>query len=202
VDSGALAASQRAGGTLLRDVAGPAGEGAAAGRSLDARASQCFLEQEFLPEWEGRFTVAPANPSATHRPLGRGHNPAAILSQVHSRVVTNDYTLQFEKQRYQVARADIGGGRRGAKVRVEKRLDGTLAVRFRDRYLTVSVCDPAGRARPKREAARASVKKTSRVSSPPPSRRWMEGFSLKNSPPLWKVLQQEAQRCGSNSGGR
>jgi len=164
--------------------------------------ANAYLEGEFLPQWAGRFTVAPANPSDAHRPLGRGHNLAAILSQVHSRVVTNDYTLQFEKQRYQIARADIRGGLRGAKVRVEKRLDGTVAVRFRDRYLTVSGGDPAGRARPKPPPARTPVPQTARASSPPRSRSWMEGFSLKNSPPLWKVLQQETGRGGSNLEGR
>jgi transposase len=164
--------------------------------------ANAYLEGEFLPEWEGRFTVAPANPSDAHRALGRGHHLAAILSQVHSRVVMNDYTLQFDKQRYQIARADVRGGLRGAKVRVEKRLDGTVAVRFRDRYLTVSVCDPAGRARPKPPPARTPLPPTAPASPPRPSRSWMQGFSLKNSPPLWKVLQQETGRCGSNSEGR
>jgi len=165
-----------------------------------AEQANAYLEQEFLPEWEGRFTVQPAHHADAHRPLGRGHDLAAILSVVAERVVTNDYTLQFDKQRYQVARADIRGGLRGAKVRVEKRLDGTLAARFRERYLTVSVCVPAGRARPQPEAAGAPVKETARVPSRP--RRWMEGFSLKNNPPLWKVLKQESGPRVSNPEGR
>ena len=96
-----------------------------------------------MPAWEGRFTVAPANPTDAHRPLRREHDLAAILSVVEARVVTNDYTLRYQGKSYQIARADVGGGLRGAKVRVEKRLDGTVAVKFRDRYLTVSEC-PAG----------------------------------------------------------
>ena len=104
--------------------------------------ANAYLEQEFLPAWEGRFTVAPANPTDAHRPLGRGHDLAAILSVVEERVVTNDYTLRYQGKIYQIARADLGGGLRGAKVRVEKRLDGTVAVRFRERYLAVSVCTP------------------------------------------------------------
>jgi len=156
--------------------------------------ANAYLEQEFLPAWAGRFTVAPANPTDAHRPLGREHDLAAILSVVEERVVTNDYTLRYQGKSYQIARADLGGGLRGAKVRVEKRLDGSVAVKFRDRYLTVSEC-PAGK-KPK------AVPVTDRIASTPrpaPARRsrrsWMEGFSLKDSPPLWKILKHEAGKA-------
>jgi DNA-binding Lrp family transcriptional regulator len=155
--------------------------------------ANAYLEQEFLPAWEGRFTVAPANPTDAHRPLGRPHDLAAILSGVEARVVTNDYTLRYQGKIYQIARADLGGGLRGAKVRVEKRLDGTVAVRFRERYLAVSVCTPAPQPLPRRPKVRAP--KNALPSSRPGSRRWMEGFSLKPSPPLWKILKQEAGKA-------
>ena len=151
--------------------------------------ANAYLEREFLPAWEGRFTVAPANPTDAHRRLGRAHDLAAILSVVEARVVTNDYTLRYQGKSYQIARADLGGGLRGAKVRVEKRLDGTVAVRFRGRYLAVSVCAPPPPPKPVRPRV-GTPKKAS--PSHPRSRRWMEGFSLKQSPPLWKILKHEA----------
>jgi transposase len=163
--------------------------------------ANAYLEQEFLPAWAGRFTVAPANPTDAHRPLGREHNLTAILSVVEARVVTNDYTLRYQGKIYQIARADLGGGLRGAKVRVEKRLDGTVAVKFRGRYLTVREC-PAGK-KPK------AVPVTDRIASTPrpaPARRsrrsWMAGFSLQDSPPLWKVLKQDGGRGIANAEGR
>jgi len=97
--------------------------------------------------------------------------------------------IRYQGKIYQIARADIRGGLRGAKVRVEQRLDGTVAVRFRDRYLAVSVCEPPAQAKPAQR--RLEVKQTSTAASRLPSRRWMEGFSLKHSPPLWKILKQE-----------
>lgn len=153
--------------------------------------ANAYLQQEFLPEWEGRFTVQPANPTDAHRRLGRQYDLAAILSVVEERVVTNDYTLRYQGKIYQIARADLGGGLRGAKVRVEKRLDGTVAVRFRGRYLAVSVCKAPPRPQPKPVRTPEPVSKTSKGSPQPRSGNWMEGFSLKNSPPLWKVLKQE-----------
>lgn len=157
-----------------------------------------YLEQEFLPEWERRFSVPPANPTDAHQPLARQHDLAAILSVVEERVVTNDYTLRYQGKIYQIARADIRGGLRGAKVRVEKRLDGTVAVKFRHRYLTVSPC-PAGM-KPKAISRRAPRP----LPSPPSARgarrrNWMEGFSLKGSPPLWKVLKHETGQWVSNA---
>jgi hypothetical protein len=48
----------------------------------------------------------------------------------------------------QIARASVRPGLRGGTVRVEARLDGTLAVRFRDGYLAVSLCRPRPKVTP------------------------------------------------------
>jgi len=171
-----------------------------AGACTRAQAN-AYLEREFLPAWEGRFTVAPVNPTDAHRPLRRAHDLAAILSVVAARVVTNDYTLRYQGKIYQIARADLGGGLRGAQVRVEKRLDGSVAVKFRDRYLTVSQC-PAGK-KPKAVPVTVRIASTPRPAPATRSRRsWMEGFSLKDSPPLWKVLKQDGGRGIANAEGR
>ncbi|MFL6462824.1 MAG: transcriptional regulator, partial [Bryobacteraceae bacterium] len=111
--------------------------------------ANAYLENEFLPWWNQTLTVAPAVADNAHRPLGKEHSLAASLSYVETRQVANDYTIRFETKLYQLQRSDIHAGLRGGHVRVERRLDGTLAVRFRDRYLTVTECAP----RPK--AARA-----------------------------------------------
>jgi hypothetical protein len=171
------------------------------------REANRYLEQEYLPRWNRRFTVAPANPTEAHRPLGKEHDLAAILSHVESRVVANDYTLRYHKKIYQIVRADIRPGLRGATVRMEERLDQNVWVRFRDRYLTVSVCAPL--ARPQSPPARQHIQRMPRAFARPPSRPWMEGFNLKHSPPLWKVLKQESsvqvpnvEGRGASGGGR
>jgi hypothetical protein len=150
-----------------------------------AEANQ-YLEQEYLPVWNSRFTVEPANPTDAHRPLGRDHDLAAILSHVESRVVANDYTIRYDKKIYQIARAEIRPGLRGATVRVEERLDQGVWVRFRDRYLTVSICQ----ARP-HPAPQANVAGLSKPSKANGASLWMKGFDLKKSPPLWRVLREE-----------
>jgi hypothetical protein len=92
------------------------------------------------------------------------------LSYVEDRQVSNDYTIQFDNKIYQIARADIRAGLRHASVRVEARLDGSLAVRFREHYLEVTECQP----RPKVPAARSRRKA---VAARPKS-QWMKNFHL------------------------
>ena len=119
-----------------------------------------YLETEFLPWVNATLAVAPASADDAHRPLEKQHDLAAILSQVERRRVNNDYTIQLDTKIYQIARQDIRTGLRGAVVRVEKRRDGSVAVRFRDRYLGISICEqrpklsqPSGPARPARETS-------------------------------------------------
>lgn len=96
--------------------------------------ANAVLERELLPQFNRRFGKKPASPNDAHRPLGPAHNPAAILSVQTVRTVANDYTVRFRNELYQVEKP-AWPGLRGGKVIVEERLDGTLALRFQDRYL-------------------------------------------------------------------
>jgi transposase len=87
-----------------------------------------------LPEHNRRFSVAPAQAGDAHRALGSGHVLAAILSVQDQRVVANDYTIRFQNRLYQLDKP-IYPGERGGKVIIELRLDGTMAIRFGQRYL-------------------------------------------------------------------
>lgn len=126
-------------------------------------AANRYLEQEFVPWWNQHLRVLPANPADAHRPLGPEHDLAAALCRVETRQVSNDYTFRFDGKLYQVVRSDIRSGLRGGTVRVEARLDGTLAARFQDRYLTVSECPPRPKAVP---AARPAARSGARPANP------------------------------------
>ena len=49
-------------------------------------------------------------------------------------MVANDYTIRFENVFYQLL-PPAHPGQRGGRVVVEVRLDGTMAIRFKDKYL-------------------------------------------------------------------
>jgi len=148
-----------------------------------------YLEDDYLVWWERELTVEAANPDDAHRRLDKSHNLAASLSHVEMRQVRNDYTLRFEGGLYQIQRRAIVSGLRKANVRVEKRLDGSLAVRHGQRYLPVSVCEePGKREAPAVKAEGAARKKPQRGSD------WNRNFDLKKAPKIWQAAQESNYR--------
>jgi hypothetical protein len=96
--------------------------------------ANALLETKLRPHFNRWFTVQPASPNDAHRPLTPQHNLPAILSLQTTRTVANDYTVRFANVVYQL-RPPAWPGLRGGKVLIEQRADGTLQIRFRQRYL-------------------------------------------------------------------
>jgi transposase len=136
--------------------------------------ANAYLETEFIVWWNNTLAVVPASHDDAHRPLGKQHSLAASLSYVETRQVSSGYTIQFDNQTYQIARNDIRAGLRGAEVRVEVRLDTSLAVRFGMRYLTVTACQPP----PKVPRPKAAQKRTRKPAASRPKSKWMDNFRL------------------------
>lgn len=90
--------------------------------------------ERLLPDHNRRFKVPAAEAGDAHRTVGSGHHLAAIFSIQETRVVANDYTIRFENRLYQLGKP-IYPGERGGKVTIELRLNGTMAIRFGNRYL-------------------------------------------------------------------
>jgi hypothetical protein len=139
-------------------------------RARTLEEANAYLEEQFIPWWNQTLAVVPASPDDAHRPLGKEHLLAASLSYVETRQVSDGYTIQVDRQNYQIARGDVQAGMRGAEVRVEMRLDGSMAVRFAGRYLTVTPCE----SRPK-----VARPKTARKPAAPRAKsQWMKNFHL------------------------
>jgi transposase len=153
-----------------------------------AQANQ-YLENEFLPWWNQTLVVEPATAEDAHRKLSKRYDLAASLSCVETRQVKPDYTIQIDRRRYQIERKCICAGLRSAQVRVEKRLDGSIAVRFRDRYLPVTLCAQA----PKQATAIPSKQTPATQRKAPKSAAgnngWMNGFWEKRGPKLSKAIE-------------
>ena len=102
----------------------------------DIEAANEFLKRVYLADHNERFTKLPACAADAHR-LAEGLDLTAILSHQEARTVMNDYTIRYHNVRYQIAKDNDLAGLRGSKVVVEQRLDGSVHVRFRGRYLNV-----------------------------------------------------------------
>ena len=96
--------------------------------------ANAVLEKMYQPWFNRTCTIKAASGNDAHRLLGREHDLAAILSIQEERTVCNDYTIQIDKQVFQLL-PPVWPGERGGKVIVEKRLDAEMKVRFKERYL-------------------------------------------------------------------
>jgi transposase-like protein len=144
-----------------------------------------YLEEDYLVWWERELTVEPAEADDAHRKLEKSHTLAASLSHVELRQVRNDYTVRWNGELYQIERPAIVSGLRGANVRVEQRLDGSLAVRFGERYLTVSLCAAAEK-KPDKPPAKKKPRSSGRAQ---PGKEWNKNFDLKKSPKIWQAAE-------------
>ncbi len=127
--------------------------------------------------------VRPAHPDDAHRRLSPEHNLDAIFSIVEKRQVLGDYTFRLHGKLYQIDKSSIYPGLRGGPLRIEQRLDGSLAVAFRGRYLRFAACSEPQRIEQERKVkSRPSPKRR-------PRSRWMDNFDLHKAPPIWKVIE-------------
>jgi hypothetical protein len=149
--------------------------------------ANAYLETEYLPWWNQTLAVQAADAADAHRPLGKDHDLAAILSHVEQRQVTNDYTVRYDGKVYQIDRRDIRVGMRKAWVRVEERLDGIIAVLFQCRYVRVRRCAPPLR---KLASAQTTKAKPPRLTGKPPRKSgWMKNFSFRSGPSLRQAIE-------------
>jgi DNA-binding Lrp family transcriptional regulator len=103
-------------------------------RVCDLEAANRFLEENFIPFWNRRFTRAPRSPHNAHRPVG-SFQLDSVLCHRYERVVTADYTLSVDGQRWGLGREHVRPGLRHARVLVELRLDGSAWIRHRGHHL-------------------------------------------------------------------
>jgi len=96
-----------------------------------------FLENFWAKDYAQRFGVWPKSKVDLHRKLTAKElaNLDAIFSVQSIRQINNDFTVRFKNHWYQLAKEQPVRPRRKEKVLIEERLDGTLAMRLRGKYL-------------------------------------------------------------------
>ena len=103
----------------------------------------------------------------------------------------SDYTLQWAGRFHRIKREAIVSGLRGAKVRVEARLDGSLAVRHRERYLPIEECDAPSKSKDVRPVKAGKTHRAGGRGSD-----WNKNFDLKKSPKIWDAARASGYRRG------
>lgn len=111
-------------------------------RNISTReAANQYLQREFIPEFHKRFAVEPRLPANLHRTLNQKEQDQlpAILSRQYVRSVQNDFTISFQKQWYQLTEGQVVLVRPKDRLTVELRLDSSIHLRLRGKYLSYQV---------------------------------------------------------------
>jgi len=132
----------------------------AGGATLDD--ANRFLEA-YLPRYNQRFAVQPAQAADLHRPRPSAQELDRILCRKTTRVLRRDWTVAHNGDLYQVH-----DPLRATHVQVEERLDGTLRITHRGRPLAYQVIA----ARPVRGPVPAKVHLPQRPVTPRPEHPW------------------------------
>ena len=141
-----------------------------------------FLDEHFLPFWERRFTVEPADPVDTHRPLPEGVDLQRLFAEEERRVIGADFTFRYNNCFYQINEPEADAAMPKTKITIERRLDGSTHFRWRERYLKPM---ELGRTKPRPAPEPKAVRKPEPRPTPP--------LPTANHP--WK---RYPVRCGKN----
>ena len=143
----------------------------------DREAANRFLKETYIPNHNKRFSVSARQDGDAHRPLTeelRKRLPS-IFSIQSSRTVTNDFTVRFKNQWYQLAAQQEVAVYRGDTVTIEERLDDTTHLRLKDMYLTFTAIAKLERAARPRVTALTKQKPTWK---PPADHPWRRAAAL------------------------
>src|SRR3989339_566857 len=96
-----------------------------------------FLAKTFIPQFNSRFAVEPANQANLHRKLTvtAVNRLSSIFSRQIERTILNDFTFSLRKQWYQLAKEQPVTVCKNDAVVIEEHLDRTIQIRLRGKYL-------------------------------------------------------------------
>lgn len=118
----------------------------------DPAAANSFLVERFLPDFNARFRVEPVRAGDAHRPLTAQERSMldAIFSVQETRTIRHDYTVAYRNAWYQILPTPGRAIRPEETVTVEHRLDDSIHLRLRGKYLRYDTLPK----RPRRDPAR------------------------------------------------
>jgi hypothetical protein len=137
-----------------------------------------FLEKIFIPKFNARFSVEPRDNVNLHLKLSEKelNQLLGIFSRQTERTVLNDFTFSFKNQWYQLIKEQPVTICKKDTVTVEERLDETIYVGLRGKYLNYKLLPK----RPEKQTLSAKmpwVLPASNAHTPPPDHPWRRIFN-------------------------
>ncbi len=94
-----------------------------------------YLHNVFLSKFNKRFTKDPENPEPAWRVVPREINLDSVFSIKEQRTVMADNTISYKNRIFQILPDKYRISFAKAKVEVEKRLDDSIHIKYKDQYL-------------------------------------------------------------------
>jgi hypothetical protein len=145
----------------------------------DIKTANQFLEKEFIPWFNQKYSREPVRKANLHQKLKRLERKQlpAILSRQSERTVQNDFTIQFKNFWYQLAKEQSVTIRPKEKVIIEERLDNQICIRLRNKYLNyqISLAKPQKQTKQSYVIA-ASLKPAGKLYKPAKDHPWRKQF--------------------------
>jgi DNA-binding Lrp family transcriptional regulator len=163
----------------------------------DVQTANAYLQQVYVPLWNGRFSCQPRMTGDAHRALLPGMNLDSVLSIRESRTMAQDHTVRWHGVSYQMERKHIKAAMRGARVLVERRLDGSLWMHWRDQVLALESCPaitpipviPAVMKRPATSRRSTQEKARAKQRLLNARRQWRENYERLRNRPIWQAMR-------------
>ena len=143
-------------------------------------AANLFLEKTFIPKFNAKFSVEPRNKIDLHQKLNQKEisRLPGIFSRQTERTVQNDFTFSFQNQWYQLTKEQPATICKKDIVIIEERLDKTMRVRLRGKYLNYSLLPArpvkADKTKPWIIAKTIEQINLSKAHTPPPNHPWRQ----------------------------
>lgn len=165
-------------------------------KAATLEAANAYLAEIYLPLWNRRFRVEPAQAADAHRSLDR-LDLDSILSWLESRTVAPDYTVRVGGTVWQIPPEHGRAGLRGSRVLVERRLDGSRWVRRGSKFLPLVECPAPRPARysppvplpPKPDRAESLRRQLEG------RQKWQQSWTTQPNPPLWRAIRDSNARA-------
>jgi len=94
-----------------------------------------YLNNVFIPKFNKKFSIDPKDPESAWRSVPRGINLDSVFSIKEQRTVMADNTISYKNRIFQILPDKYRISFAKAKVEVEKRLDGSIHIKYKDQYL-------------------------------------------------------------------
>jgi transposase len=169
----------------------------------DLETTNAYLQQVYVRLWNRRFRRQPQLAGDAHRAVLPETNLDSVLSIRQSRTVGQDHTVRWDGVIYQVERQQITAAMRGARVQLERRLDGSTWMHWGRQMVALKRC-PARprvliepplkrRARPVRSAEERARARQRRLDA---RRGLSDAYAQLPNRPIWQAMKDSSLPAG------